>query len=398
MGEDGVDPRGATHGRDFFADRRRGAARQPGEQAIHLGVAQLDQLADRLVDLGLVERLELPTLDRRRVAHVEPIGRTGAQQPASARTIRDRIQFAQTAAQSSVRGRRFEYARLTARPLLGHALERGDQRVDADARATHGCDHRKSKRGFEILRLDPNAGLMRQIDHVERNDDRQPQLEHLQREIEIAREVARIEHQQHRIRPRAGFTPGDTARTRPSASVRARSAVPGLVAGQRPKRDGLVFGERREAVRARQIHQRDERARMPAAQPTFARLDRDPGIVADLVSRPREQVEQAGLADIRIAGDSDSQRTHAPDLHAPRLGSTQRHVIPTQAKLERITKRCTLDQRDLDSGHEAHLEQAHRHRPVAAHRPHSRALSDRELIERFALPVLKTHFNTFDSI
>ena len=86
------------------------------------------------------------------------------------------------------------------------------------------------------------------------------------------------------------------------------------------------------------------------------------------------------------------------DLDAPRFGSPQRDVIAPQAQLERITKWRPLDQRDLDSRHEAHLEQAHRHRPMTAHRSDFGVLSELELVEGLGLIVLKSHFNMLDSI
>jgi hypothetical protein len=85
------------------------------------------------------------------------------------------------------------------------------------------------------------------------------------------------------------------------------------------------------------------------------------------------------------------------DLDASRFRSPQRDVIAPQAQLERITEGRALDQRDFDSRHEAHLEQAHRHRPMTAHGSDEGVLSERELVEGLGLIVLKSHFNMVDS-
>ena len=51
----------------------------------------------------------------------------------------------------------------------------------------------------ELAPVDRQAAALRQIDHVERDDDRQSVGEQFPDQHEIARQVARVDHDEHRI-------------------------------------------------------------------------------------------------------------------------------------------------------------------------------------------------------
>ena len=136
------------------------------------------------------------------------------------------------------------------------------------------------------IELEPVA--LGEVDHVERDDRRQAELDQLQREAQVIVEVGRVEDDHQRI----GL------------------ALALLLAEQHVARHRLVGARRLEAVGAGQVDQLD-RAAVGERQPAGMALDRDAGIIADLLPRAGQRVEQRALAGIGIAGDRDErERVH----------------------------------------------------------------------------------------
>ena len=164
---------------------------------------------------------------------------------------------------------------------------RGEHVVDralsnsVDARA---CGRRRSgppaRRALASSALGSSFSPSRsgEVDHVERDDGRQPERDQLEREAEVIVEVRGIDHDDHRIGP-------------PLAR---------LLADQHVARHRFVGAGGVEAVGAGQIDQFD-RAAVGERQPPRLPLDRDPGIIADLLPRAGQRVEQRALAGIGVA-------------------------------------------------------------------------------------------------
>ena len=127
----------------------------------------------------------------------------------------------------------------------------------------------------------PVAG---QIDHVQRDDRRQAQREHLADEEQIPLQVAGVDDGQH--------------------DVGRRGVV--AAAEQHVDRDHFVRRARREAVRARQV---DQLERLPVVLQVAGLLfDRDARIVADPLPHAGERGEERRLARVRIADQGDADR------------------------------------------------------------------------------------------
>ena len=85
-----------------------------------------------------------------------------------------------------------------------------------------------------------------------------------------------------------------------------------LGAGQHVAGDLLVGGGGVEAVRAGQVNQLDRAPVVEREAPRMA-FDRDAGIIADLLARAGQRVEQRTFAGVRIADQRDQrQRRHYP--------------------------------------------------------------------------------------
>ena len=137
----------------------------------------------------------------------------------------------------------------------------------------------------EPLRVELEPVALGEVDHVERDDRRQAELDQLQREAQMIVEVGRVDDDQQRV----GL---------PLALLLAEQDVAG---------DRFVGAGRIEAVGAGQVDQLD-RAAVGQRQPARMPLDRDAGIIADLLARAGQRVEQRALAGIGVAGDGDQRK------------------------------------------------------------------------------------------
>ena len=166
---------------------------------------------------------------------------------------------------------------------LDVALQQAAQVADAGAAGGGDLDHRHAELLLERPLVDADAPRLGGIHHVERQNHRAADLEHLQREVEIAVEVGRVHHEDDQV---------------------GRRGV-GLQAQQHVAHDDLVGRPGTQAVAAGQVEQLDAASGGERADPELL-LHRDARVVGDLLPQSRERVEQRRLARIRVAEDRDS--------------------------------------------------------------------------------------------
>ena len=86
------------------------------------------------------------------------------------------------------------------RPLCGRrALGRGDELLDALVLERGDHDHGAAQALLERRDIDLVPALLHEVRHVKRHDDRKADLDDLQREVQIALEVRRVEHLHHHV-------------------------------------------------------------------------------------------------------------------------------------------------------------------------------------------------------
>ena len=136
------------------------------------------------------------------------------------------------------------------------------------------------------VELEPVA--LGEIDHVQRDDRRQAELDQLERKSEVVVEVRCVEDDDQRV----GL------------------ALALLPAQQDVARDRFVGARRIEAVGAGEVDHFDRPA-VGQRQAAGIPLDRDARIIADLLTRAGQRVEQRALAGIGVAGDgNERERVH----------------------------------------------------------------------------------------
>ena len=170
---------------------------------------------------------------------------------------------------------------------LQHPGELSAQCVEAlSARRRDGHD-RRSQSTLERARVYREAARGDRVHLIEDQHRRAPELEDLQREVQVAVEVRGVEHDDHELRR--------------GVAVAAEHGV-----------DGELFlgAARDQAVAAR--HVLEVAGRAPgvvqgrgADQP----LDRDAGVVAHPSVRPGQAIEECRFAGVRVADDDDEGAT-----------------------------------------------------------------------------------------
>ena len=160
--------------------------------------------------------------------------------------------------------------------------ERLPDRIEAALAHGDGLDHRHAEFGRQPLAIDGEAVAPGEIDHVERDHGGMAEADHLQGEAQMVVEIGRVEHEQHRV-------------GQPFALLPAEDDV---------ARDLLVRARRVEAVGAGQVDQLD-RAAVVEREASRMALDRDSGIIADLLAGAGQHVEQGALAGIGVADHRD---------------------------------------------------------------------------------------------
>src|SRR6185312_9742008 len=165
-----------------------------------------------------------------------------------------------------------------------HVIDRGLQLRDSPPPHGDRLDDWNTESTLERLWIELEAVTLGEVDHVERDDRRQAELDQLQCKTEMIVEVRRIEDDHQRV-------------------GRALSL---LLPEQNVAGDGLIRARGFEAVCARQVDQLD-RAAVGQRQPSRVSLNGDAGIIADLLPGARQRVEQRALAGIGAAGDGDER-------------------------------------------------------------------------------------------
>ncbi len=172
-----------------------------------------------------------------------------------------------------------------ARLMIRGIIERSQglaQLVEAFAAHRDGRDHGHAERFGQSLRIEHQPVAFGQIHHVERDDGGQAEREQFLREHQMLFDIRGIEHDHQRI----------------GAGLALEFAHHDL-AGH------FLVGTRRvERIAARQVDQLHRFAGGEDHPARFA-LDRDAGIIGDLLARAGERVEQRALASIGIAREGD---------------------------------------------------------------------------------------------
>jgi hypothetical protein len=169
-----------------------------------------------------------------------------------------------------------------------HVVNGGMEIADAALADRDGLDHRHAELALEHLRIELEPVAFGEVDHVQRDDRREPEFDQLQRETQVIVEIRGVEHDHQRV----------------------RLALAGLLAQQHVSGHRFVRARRIEAVGARKIDQLDRPAVLERQTPRMP-LDRHARIIADLLARAGERVEQRALAGIGAAGDgNERERVH----------------------------------------------------------------------------------------
>jgi hypothetical protein len=169
------------------------------------------------------------------------------------------------------------------RPCAGLIQDRaqGSGALAPDGNRRH---HRHAKLGRQRGGVHPQSAPLRHIGHVQRHHARQFQALYRQNQAQVAAQIGGVDDAHHQIRP----------------------LLAGRLAGQHIAGHPLVGRARMQTVSTRQIEHPHHLAGA-VEQASFLAFDRHPGIVGNLLPAAGQQVEQRGLATVRIA-DQRHQR------------------------------------------------------------------------------------------
>jgi hypothetical protein len=180
-------------------------------------------------------------------------------------------------------------------------LEQGEQLGVAVGAHGDRLDHRAAELGGELVDVDLQPFGAGDVGHVEGDHERPAELRELEDQAQVHAQVGRVDDGDDRVGRRLAVAP----------------ALDHL------ERDLLVGRRRRQAVRAGQVDDRDRAAVLQPRQADLA-LDRHAGVVGDLLARAGEQVEEGGLAAVRVA-----DQRHAPARRLVRGVQRVGHDAPT---------------------------------------------------------------------
>ena len=164
------------------------------------------------------------------------------------------------------------------------AFHRGRQILQSATPHRDGRDHGNPELFLQPGGIERQAVPFGKVHHVERHHDRLSERDHFQREAQMIVEIGGIEHQDDRVGPAFAL----------------------LQSHDDAARHFLVGAGRIEAVAAGQIDQFRRPAVGKGEMSGFA-LDRDAGIIGDLLPSPGQRIEQRALAGIGVARE-DNQR------------------------------------------------------------------------------------------
>jgi hypothetical protein len=191
-----------------------------------------------------------------------------------------------------------------------------EQRRGAAVLHRDGFHDRRAERGLQLVDVDADAALLRDIHHVECDQHRPAEALDLEREAQVQAKVGRVEYADDEV----GWRLAD------------------IVAGTDVARDDFVGAGRVEAVRAGQV----EHAHAAAGrrfEPAFLAFDGHARVVRDLLAAAGEAIEQRGLAAVRIADEGDVQRG-CGGVHADAPSSTMR-AASGRRSAKRVKPICT---------------------------------------------------------
>ena len=177
-------------------------------------------------------------------------------------------------------GRRAEPGRVSAK--LAELLQEVPDQIHPGS--LRRADQRDGVTEFmrERERIDLAAAGLEQVRHIKQHERRQAERKNRRRQHQLPVEVHAVQHEQHGIR-----------------RGHARH-----VALQHVDRDARVFGVGRERVDAGQIDEREVRA-AEALHRAGVVLDRDAGIVRDLLAHSGQPIEECGLAAVGRTDERD---------------------------------------------------------------------------------------------
>lgn len=192
--------------------------------------------------------------------------------------------------------------------LRDQPIDLGLERIEPATAHCNGGDDRHPQFARQNFRIERQPVPLGQIDHVERDDDRQAQRDELQGEAEVIVEIGGIDDHDQCVGPAL-------------ARLRSHHDV---------ARDLLVEAAGIEAISAGEVDQLD-RAAIVEHQPTRMPLDGDAGIIAHLLPRAGQRVEQGTFAGIGIA-DERNQRC---GVHQMAMGMGEGRVSSTRRDADR---------------------------------------------------------------
>ena len=261
-----------------------------------------------------------------------------------------------------------------------------DEFLDALALGCRDRHDRDAEQGLHRIDVDGAAIARELVHHVECEDHRAVELDELQRQVEVALDVRRVDDV-------------DDARR--------------LLAQDELARDDFLFSVRRHRVDARQV--RDFRVRV-AADAAALLVDRDAREVADMLVRARQLVKERRLAAVLVARERKRQQlavgqrvlalphvvaaalaeawmvrrlmrdvdrwmlVRLParqllDTNLLRIVDAQCQLILVDAELNGVPHRRELHERDLRARYHAHVEEMLPQRSLSADRAHHCALT-----------------------
>ena len=208
--------------------------------------------------------------------------------------------------------------------------------------------HVDSEQVGKLRNVDRFALQLEKVHHRESHHDVKIALRQLAEEVKVSFQVPSVEHADEQVR----------------LSTFVSHAIEHL------DRDLLVLRDRVQAIEPGNVDDLDP---LPK-EVELARdsLDRDAGVVADLLMRAGERVEERRLAGVRVADNGDQRRSRRAgtfpqfgqglldDLHfdARRLSTPQAKPVAAQIDLDRIAKRSDLNHAELCAFHQTHFLQA----------------------------------------
>ena len=241
-------------------------------------------------------------------------------------------------------------------------------------------DHAATELARKFVEIDLVAVFVHKINHIDRDDDRDPEFGQLGRQVQVPFEVGAVEDVQDRV----GALPDQV--------------VPG---------DDLLECVRRERVDTGQVG--DRHSVVPFQFSLFL-FDRHPGPVPDELVGAGQGVEQRGFSAVGVPRQCDAHTRFSFLLQLPSanrktknntgnrcplfdldhigVGFADREFVAAQGDLDRIAERRDLPHPDLGPAGQSHVHDPPPHRALAVQPEHRGDPADRNVFQRFHHTVL----------